>query len=94
MWDEYAWITTVEGKIPDCKHRRGIIYDELFSRGCFVRGGPEQGGPFLRFIKYVASALVEANKSREGTMKQIEELVAFVDRAKEVNKQQAYLPDA
>ena len=89
MWNRHTWIDSVEIKIPDWKQRESMIYSALYSRGFLVHGTRRQGPPFLRFVKYVISALIEADTSDTETMERIDAVVAFMDRAKEFNRQRA-----
>ncbi|KAK1771971.1 hypothetical protein QBC33DRAFT_555129 [Phialemonium atrogriseum] len=89
MWHRNTWINSIKSKIPDWDERESMIYSKLYSTGFFVHGTQRQGPPFLRFVKYVIPALVEADTSDTETMDRIEAMVAFMDRAKEFNKQRA-----
>ena len=89
MWDRHRWITSIKDKIPDWDDRESRIYGSLYARGFFVHGTQRQGPPFLRFVKYVISALIEADTSDTETKERIDAVVGFMDRAKEFNKQRA-----
>jgi hypothetical protein len=85
MWNEYEWQRSIIKEIPDWDKRHTYVWHALLEGGFLLSPREDQGPPFYRPLRYIACALVQANKPKDETAALMQVIMNFMDQAKKFN---------
>lgn len=86
LWDRYGWLIKIKEK-ADFQKRWDKIFTALHDGGFQFSPLDDQGWPFERPSSYLTAAIFEWDRAEEETNNLILEILKFVEKAKEFNRQ-------